>query len=71
MDVQEDCGSKQFTPTPRQRFKHTMKRLVKPAVISKSPFVSQCVRPFPKISHQERLVIDYALAKDDELRYFT
>ena len=49
MGVQEGCGSKQVTPTPRRRFKHTMKWLVKPAAIFKSPFVSQCVQPFPKI----------------------
>ena len=50
MGVQEGCGSKQVTPTPRWRFKHTAKRLVKPATICKSPFVSQCVQLFPKIS---------------------
>ncbi|RVW81070.1 hypothetical protein CK203_045420 [Vitis vinifera] len=60
---------KQPSPTPRRRFKHTTKRLVKPAAICKSPFVSQCVQLFPKISQQERLVADYALSKDDEPRY--
>ncbi|KAL6333024.1 hypothetical protein AAG906_020044 [Vitis piasezkii] len=64
--VQEDCGSKQVTPTPRQRFKHTAKRLVKLATICKSPFVSQCVQLFPKINQQERLVADYALSEDSE-----
>ncbi|KAL6329683.1 hypothetical protein AAG906_026420 [Vitis piasezkii] len=64
MGVQEGCGSKQVTPTPRWRFKHTAKRLVKPATICKSPFVSQCVQLFPKISQQERLVVDYALSED-------
>ncbi|KAL6328637.1 hypothetical protein AAG906_003322 [Vitis piasezkii] len=59
MGVQEGCGSKQPSPTPRRRFKHTTKRLVKPAAICKSPFVSQCVQLFPKISQQERLVADY------------
>ncbi|RVW99403.1 hypothetical protein CK203_038409 [Vitis vinifera] len=48
------------------RFKHTAKRLVKPAAICKSPFVSQCVQLFPKISQQERLVADYALSEDGE-----
>ena len=71
MGVQEGYGSKQPSPTPRRRFKHTAKRLVKPAAICKSPFVSQCVQLFPKISQQERLVADYALSKDDEPRYFT
>ena len=51
MGVQESCGSKQVTLTPRRRFKHTAKRLVKLAAIFKSPFVSQCVRLFPKINH--------------------
>ncbi|KAL6347714.1 hypothetical protein AAG906_026243 [Vitis piasezkii] len=37
------------------------KQLVKLAAIFKSPFVSQCVRLFPKISHQESLLADYAL----------
>ncbi|XP_034682092.1 uncharacterized protein LOC117911783 [Vitis riparia] len=49
---------------PLGRDLNTVKRLVKP--IFKSPFVSQCVKLFPKISHQERLVTDYALAKDGE-----
>ncbi|WKA00206.1 hypothetical protein VitviT2T_018589 [Vitis vinifera] len=70
MGVQEGCGSKQPSPTSMRRFKHTTKRLVKPAAICKSPFVSQCVQLFPKISQQERLVADYALSKDDEPRYF-
>ncbi|KAL6347449.1 hypothetical protein AAG906_025164 [Vitis piasezkii] len=43
MGVQESCGSKQVTLTPRRRFKHTAKRLVKLAAIFKSPFVSQCL----------------------------
>ena len=33
MGVQEGCGSQQVTPTPRRRFKHTTKRLVKLAAI--------------------------------------
>ncbi|RVW92731.1 hypothetical protein CK203_042572 [Vitis vinifera] len=37
MGVQEGCGSKQPSPTPRQRFKHTAKMLVEPAAICKSP----------------------------------
>ncbi|RVW20031.1 hypothetical protein CK203_113604 [Vitis vinifera] len=61
--VQEGFGSKEPSPTPRRRVKHTAKRLVKPAAICKSPFVSQCVQLFPKISQQERLVADYALSK--------
>ncbi|WJZ83008.1 hypothetical protein VitviT2T_002724 [Vitis vinifera] len=48
--VQEGRGSKEPSPTPRWRVKHTAKRLVKPATICKSPFVSQCVQLFPKIS---------------------
>ena len=71
MGVQEGCGSKQPSPTPRRRFKHTAKMLVEPAAICKSPFVSQCVQLFPKISQQERLVADYALSEDGEPRYFT
>ncbi|RVW75054.1 hypothetical protein CK203_056034 [Vitis vinifera] len=59
-------GSNLVIPTPRRRYKHTPKRLVKSAAICKSPFVSQCLRLFPKISHQERLVADYALAEDGE-----
>ena len=71
MGVQEGCGSKQPSPTPKRRFKHTTKRLVKPAAICKSPFVSQCVKLFPKINQQERLIADYALSKDGEPRYLT
>ena len=71
MGVQEGCGSKQPSPTPRQRFKHTAKMLVEPAAICKSPFVSQCVQLFPKINQQERLIADYALSKDGEPRYLT
>ena len=69
--VQEGCGSKEPSPTPRRRVKHTAKRLVKPAAVCKSPFVSQCVQLFPKINQQERLVADYALSEDGEPRYFT
>ncbi|RVW68409.1 hypothetical protein CK203_062829 [Vitis vinifera] len=64
--VQEGCGSKEPSPTPRRRVKHTAKRLVKPAAVCKSPFVSQCVQLFPKINQQERLVADYALSEDGE-----
>ena len=71
MGVQEGCGSKQPSPTPRRRFKHIGKRLVKPTAICKSPFVSQCVQLFPKISQQERLVADYVLSENGEPRYFT
>ena len=71
MGVQEDYASKQPSPTPRRRFKHTAKRLVKPAAICKSPFVSQYVQLFPKISQQERLVADYALSEDGDPRYLT
>ncbi|RVW21732.1 hypothetical protein CK203_108209 [Vitis vinifera] len=39
---------------------------VQEAAICKSPFVSQCVQLFPKISQQERLVADYALSEDGE-----
>ncbi|RVW99508.1 uncharacterized protein LOC100852586 isoform X1 [Vitis vinifera] len=59
--VEEGHGSKLVKSTPRRRFKHTTKRLVKPAAIC--PFVSQCVRQFPKISHEERMVADYALSE--------
>ena len=71
MGVKESCGSKQVTLTPRRRFKHIAKRLVKLAAIFKSPFVSQCVRLFPKINHQQSLLADYALTEDGEPRYFT
>ncbi|KAL6348456.1 hypothetical protein AAG906_007388 [Vitis piasezkii] len=63
---EEDGGNNLVIPTSRRRYKQTMKRLVKPASICKSPFVSQCLGQFPKISHQERLVVDYALAEDGE-----
>lgn len=66
--VQEGFGSKEPSPTPRRRVKHTAKRLVKPAAICKSLFVSQCVQLFPKINQQERLVADYALLEDGEPR---
>ena len=69
--VQEGRGSKEPSPTPRWRVKHTAKGLVKPATIFKSPFVSQCVQLFPKISQQERLVADYVLSENGEPRYFT
>ena len=65
--VEEGHGSKLVKSTPRRRFKHTTKRLVKPAAIC--PFVSQCVRQFPKISHEERMVADYALSEGGDPRY--
>ena len=48
--VQEGSGSNMVIPTSRRRYKQTAKRLVKPATLCKSPFVSQCLRLFPKIS---------------------
>ncbi|RVW87870.1 hypothetical protein CK203_039719 [Vitis vinifera] len=57
-------GSNLVILTSRRRYKHTTKRLVKPAAICKFSFVSQCLRLFLKINHQERLVVDYALMED-------
>ena len=68
---EEGNGNNPIIPTSRRRYKHTVKKLVKPTTICKSPFVSQCLRLFPKISHKKRLVVDYALKKDGELGYFT
>ncbi|KAL6340093.1 hypothetical protein AAG906_038928 [Vitis piasezkii] len=67
MGVQEGCDSKQPSPTPRRRFKHIAKMLVKPPPFA-NPYFSQCVKLFPKISQQERLVADYALSEDGEPR---
>ena len=71
MGVEEGYGSKPVTSIPRRRFKHIAKRLVKPTAICKSPFVSQCVSQFPKISHEERVVADYALSEAGDPRYVT
>ena len=69
--VQEGSGSNPVILTSRRRYKHTVKRLVKLVTICKFSFVSQCLRLFLKINHQERLVADYALMEDDESSYFT
>lgn len=37
---------------------------MKRPAICKSPFVAQCLKLFPKISHKDRLVADFALGED-------
>ena len=54
IDVEEGSGSKPIIPTPRRRYKWTVKRIVKFVAICKSLFVSQCLTQFLKITHQER-----------------
>ena len=71
IDAKEGSGSKPIISTSRRRYKRIAKRLVKSTNIFKSLFVSQCLTQFPKITHQERLVADFALAKDSDSRYFT
>ncbi|RVW23212.1 hypothetical protein CK203_099555 [Vitis vinifera] len=44
--------------------------MVKRLAICKSPFVAQCLKLFPKISHQDRLVADFALVEDVDPRMF-
>ena len=71
IDAKEGNDSKPIISTSRQRYKRIAKRLVKSTNIFKSLFVSQCLTQFPKITHQERLVADFALVKDSDSRYFT
>ena len=71
IDAEEGSGSKPIIPTPRRRYKWTVKRIVKFVAICKSLFVSQCLTQFLKITHQEGYVTDFALTEDDDPRYFT
>ncbi|RVW74065.1 Ubiquitin-like-specific protease ESD4 [Vitis vinifera] len=51
-------------PTSSHKYKRTGRRIVKRPAICKSPFVAQCLKLFPKISHKDRLVADFALDED-------
>ncbi|WJZ84496.1 hypothetical protein VitviT2T_004098 [Vitis vinifera] len=51
-------------PTSSHKYKRTGRRIVKRLAICKSPFVAQCLKLFPKISHKDRLVADFALDED-------
>ncbi|RVW82987.1 hypothetical protein CK203_042521 [Vitis vinifera] len=70
IDVEEGSGSKPIIPTPRRRYKWTVKRIVKFVAICKSLFVSQCLTQFLKITHQEGYVTDFALTEDNDPRHF-
>ena len=63
-------GNQAIKPSSIKRFKRTCKRIVKRPPTCKSPFVTQCVKQFPKIPHAHRVVADYALAKIGDPRYF-
>ena len=56
--------------TSSHRYKWTGRWMVKRLAICKSPFVAQCLKLFPKISHQDRLVADFALVEDVDPRQF-
>ncbi|KAL6327185.1 hypothetical protein AAG906_015224 [Vitis piasezkii] len=56
-------GNQAIKPSSIKRFKRTCKRIVKRPPTCKSPFVTQCVKQFPKIPHAHRVVADYALAE--------
>ncbi|XP_034697180.1 uncharacterized protein LOC117923027 [Vitis riparia] len=56
-------GNQAIKPSSIKRFKRTGKRIVKRPPTCKSPFVTQCVKQFPKIPHAHRVVADYALAE--------
>ena len=55
-------------PASSRKYKQTGRWIVKRVAICKSPFVAQCLKLFPKISHQDRLVVDFALAEDVDPR---
>ena len=55
-------------PTSSHKYKRTGRRIVKRPAICKSPFVAQCLKLFPKISHKDRLVADFALDEDADPR---
>ena len=71
INAEEGSNSKPVILTSRWRYKRIAKMIVKPTAICKPLFVSQCLTQFPKITHQERLVANFALAKDGDPRYFT
>lgn len=52
------------TPTSSRKYKRIGRRIVKRPAICKSPFAAQCLNLFQKISHQDRLVTNFALAED-------
>ncbi|RVW75021.1 Ubiquitin-like-specific protease 1A [Vitis vinifera] len=56
-------GDQAIKPSSIKRFKRTCKRIVKRPPTCKSPFVTQCVKQFPKIPHAHRVVADYAWQK--------
>ena len=62
-------GSQALKPSSMKTFKRAGKRIVKRPPTCKSPFVAQCVKQFPKISHVDRVVADYALAEIGDPRY--
>ena len=51
-------------PTSSRKYKRTGRWIVKMPSICKSPFVAQCLKLFLKISHKDRLVVDFALDED-------
>ncbi|WJZ95626.1 hypothetical protein VitviT2T_014380 [Vitis vinifera] len=61
-------GDQAIKPSSIKRFKRTCKRIVKRLPTCKSPFVTQCVKQFPKIPHAHRVVADYALAEIGDSR---
>ncbi|KAL6323859.1 hypothetical protein AAG906_005855 [Vitis piasezkii] len=51
-------------PTSSRKYKRTGRWIVKMPSICKSPFVAQCLKLFLKISHKDRLIVDFALDED-------
>ena len=64
-------GNQAIKPSSIKRFKRTCKRIVKRLPTCKSPFVTQCVKQFPKIPHAHLVVADYALAEIGDPRYIS
>ncbi|XP_034707051.1 uncharacterized protein LOC117930516 [Vitis riparia] len=54
-------------PTSSRKYKRNGRRIVNRPAICKSPFVAQCMKMFPKISHTNRLVAEFALDEDADL----
>lgn len=55
-------------PMSCHKYKWTGRQIVKRVAIFKYPFVAQCLKLFLKISHQDRLVADFALTEDADPR---
>ena len=62
-------GNQALKRSSMRRCKRIGKRIVKCLPTCKSLFVTHCVKKFPKISHADRVVADYALTEIGDPRY--